>query len=47
MIELRQVLLQEFKTLKEARSIELRLKNFKRRDFIEKIVRDGHIRMGD
>ena len=47
MVELRRVLLQEFNTLKEARAMELRLKNFKRRDVIEKMVRDGHIRTGD
>ncbi len=37
---------QEFATLKKARNIELRLKRLKRRDYIEKIVRDGLIKMG-
>lgn len=36
---------QEFKTLEQARKIELKIKNWKRRDYIEKIVKDGYIRM--
>jgi len=43
---LRLVLSQEFPTLKEARLIERKLKNLKRHDYIEKIVKDGRIRMG-
>jgi len=39
------VLAQEFPTLKEARFIERRLKRLKRRDYLEKIVKDGKIRM--
>ncbi len=35
---------QEFATLKEARNIESRLKRLKRRDYLEKIVRDGKLR---
>ena len=36
---------QEYKTLLEARNIEKRLKKLKRRDYIEKIIRDGFISM--
>jgi putative endonuclease len=36
---------QSFKTLKDARNIENRLKKLKRRDYIEKIVRDGFIKI--
>jgi predicted GIY-YIG superfamily endonuclease len=35
---------QEFGNLKIARKIELRLKRYKRKDFIERIVRDGIIK---
>lgn len=34
------VLVQEFNTLKEARSVEMKLKRLKRRDYIEKMVED-------
>ncbi|MBI2623278.1 MAG: GIY-YIG nuclease family protein [Candidatus Liptonbacteria bacterium] len=37
---------QEFPTLAKAREIERRLKRLKRKDYLEKIVRDGKIRMG-
>ncbi len=37
---------QEFSALSEARTIERRLKKLKRRDYIEKIIKDGGIRMG-
>ncbi len=36
---------QEYKTLKETRAIELKLKKLKRHDYIEKIVKDGIIKM--
>ena len=36
---------QEYKTLLEARSIEKKVKNLKRKDYIEKILKDGYIRM--
>jgi predicted GIY-YIG superfamily endonuclease len=36
---------QEYKTLKEARAIELKIKNLKRKDFIEKMIEDGYIRL--
>lgn len=39
------VLVQEYKTLSEARKIESKLKKFKRRDFIDKIVSEGYIRV--
>ena len=37
---------QEYKTLKEARIIEKKLKNLKRKDYIRKIISDGKINMG-
>lgn len=40
------VFLQEFPSLKTARKIETRLKNYKRKDFIEKIINDKIIRKG-
>lgn len=40
------VFLQEFSLLKTARKIETRLKNYKRKDFIEKIINDKIIRKG-
>jgi len=36
---------QKFETLENARNIESRLKKFKRRDYIEKIVKDGFIKI--
>ena len=36
---------QEYGTLKEARAIEHKIKGLKRRDYIEKIVKDGYIKM--
>lgn len=36
---------QEYPTLSEARSIERKLKKLKRRDYIEKIIKEGIIRM--
>ena len=35
---------QEFESLEVARKVERRLKNYKRKDFLQKIVRDGYIR---
>ena len=43
--KLKLVLSQEYRTLQEARSIERKLKRLKRKDYLEKIVRDGHINM--
>ncbi len=39
------LLAQEYKTLKEARSVELKIKNLKRKDYIEKMVKDGYIKV--
>jgi len=40
------VFTQEYKTIKEARTIERKLKKMKRRDYIEKIIKEGVIKMG-
>ncbi len=42
---LRLVLSQEYDTLVEARSVERKLKKLKRKDYIEKMVDEGFIRM--
>ena len=39
------VLIQEYETLSEARKIESKLKKFKKKDFIDKIVLEGYIRV--
>lgn len=39
------LLTQEYKTLKDARSIEKKIKKLKRRDYIEKMLKDGYIRL--
>jgi len=36
---------QYFSTIKEARIIEYKLKKLKRKDYIEKIIKDGKIKM--
>ncbi len=36
---------QAYPTIKESRQIEYKLKKLKRRDYIEKIIRDGYIRL--
>jgi len=36
---------QEYPTLNEARKVEKRLKKLKRRDYLEKIIKDGCIKM--
>ena len=36
---------QEYKTLKEARSVELKIKKLKRKDYIEKMVKEGYIKL--
>jgi len=41
------VLSQEYATLLEARKIENRLKKLKRKDYIEKIIIDGYIKMAN
>ena len=42
---LKLVFSQEYQTLSEARIIEKRLKKLKRRDYLEKIIKEGIIRM--
>jgi len=39
------VLKQEYKTLRDARSVELKIKKLKRRDYIEKMVKAGYINL--
>lgn len=41
------VFVQQFNSLEEANKIELKLKRWKRRDFIEKIIEDGRINFMD
>lgn len=36
---------QEYKTITDARNIEYRIKNLKRRDYIKKIIDDGYIKI--
>jgi hypothetical protein len=36
---------QEYQTLREARKIERKLKRLKRKDYIEKIIKDGYIKI--
>ena len=36
---------QEYESLKKARQIEFKLKKLKRRDIIEKIIKEGHINL--
>jgi putative endonuclease len=36
--------IQKFDTVSEARKIETKIKKWKRRDFIEKVIKDGYIR---
>ena len=39
------VLKQEYESLKLARKIELKIKKLKRKDYIEKMINDGYIRI--
>jgi len=39
------VLRQKYETLAEARSVERKLKKLKRKDYIEKIVKEGYIKI--
>lgn len=41
----RLLLKQEYKTLKEARAVEAKIKKLKRKDYIEKMVQDGYIKL--
>ena len=36
---------QEYKELRQARKIERKIKELKRKDYIEKIIDDGYIKM--
>ena len=36
---------QKYNTLDDARSVELKLKKLKRKDYIEKIINDGYIKI--
>lgn len=38
-------LIQEYKTLKGARSVEKKIKKLKRRDYIERMILDGYIKI--
>ena len=44
--QIKLVFSQEYPTLKKARMIEKKLKKLKRKDYVEKIVKDGKIKMG-
>lgn len=39
------MLVQKYQTIKEARRIERKIKKLKRRDYVEKIIKDGYIKM--
>ena len=39
------VLIQEYQTIGEARYVEKRLKDMKRKDYIESMVKDGYLKM--
>jgi predicted GIY-YIG superfamily endonuclease len=39
------LLSQEYRSLEEARKIEKRIKNMKRKDYIEKMIKDGYIKL--
>jgi putative endonuclease len=39
------LLSQEYSTLKEARSVEQKIKKLKRKDYIEKMLKDGYIKV--
>jgi len=39
------LLKQEYKTLREARYIEQKIKNFRRKDYIDKMIQDGYIKI--
>ena len=41
----RLVFSQKYDNLEQARKIELRIKSFKRKDYIEKIIEDGYIKI--
>lgn len=43
--EIKLVFSQEYKTLREARIIEKKLKKLKRKDYLQKIIKDGFIKI--
>lgn len=43
--EIELVFSQKYESLKDARTVERKLKRLKRRDYIEKIIKDGFIKM--
>jgi len=43
--EIKLIFKQEFSSLKQARYLEKRLKKLKRKDYLNKIIEDGHIKM--
>ena len=45
MLDLDLVLSQKFNSLEESRKIELKLKKLKRKDYIEKIIKEGYIKL--
>lgn len=45
MLNLKLVFSQKFDNLEDARKIELKLKRLKRKDYLKRIVEDGHINM--
>ncbi|MDO8517797.1 MAG: GIY-YIG nuclease family protein [bacterium] len=38
-------LAQQYKSLKDARAVELKIKKLKRKDYIEKMLQDGYIKL--
>ena len=38
-------LVQEYPTLKEARSVEFKIKKLKRKDYVEKMIQEGYIKL--
>ena len=39
------MLVQRYDSLKEARKIERKIKNLKRKDYVEKMIKDSYIKM--
>lgn len=39
------LLKQEYQTLSDARSVERKIKNLKRKDYVEKMVKEGYIKI--
>jgi len=45
MLQPKLVFEQKYQTIEEARAVEKRIKNLKRKDYIEKIIKDGYIKI--